>query len=280
MVRTIDPDFDLYLRDHCLDGKPVLPMAMAAELMAEAALASQVALSDGPYFELTALEQLQVLQGIVLDGRLRNVRLIVRPTEASSSDQEVEVRIVDEESVDRVFYRAKARLSRETSLYPYEPLVLIEPRPFPMSVEEAYDQWLFHGPLLQGIERVEGVGSNGIRAILTPSSPRRCLAGTPEGAWLMDPVVVDSALQLIILWARMYWDMTPLPSRFGVYRRFEDLSSPAIGAGVHVRPESKGHVIHADIAFLGEKNRLLGRLEDMEVTCSTSLNRLAEHRMR
>ena len=36
---TLDPARDLYLRDHRLDGLPVLPLAMAMELMVEAVLA-------------------------------------------------------------------------------------------------------------------------------------------------------------------------------------------------------------------------------------------------
>src|SRR2546423_62472 len=37
IVRTLDPEHDLYLQDHRLDGRPVLPFAVALELMAEVA---------------------------------------------------------------------------------------------------------------------------------------------------------------------------------------------------------------------------------------------------
>ncbi|WP_300462941.1 polyketide synthase dehydratase domain-containing protein [Desulfobacula sp.] len=33
IAKTFEPDQDIYLKNHTLDGKPVLPAAMAMELM-------------------------------------------------------------------------------------------------------------------------------------------------------------------------------------------------------------------------------------------------------
>ncbi len=68
--------------------------------------------------------------------------------------------------------------------------------------------------------------------------------------------------------------MTSLPSRFGTYKRFGELNGKNISCQVRIRPDSKDHVIHADVAFIGEDGRLLGLLEDLEHNCSKSLNRL------
>jgi hypothetical protein len=179
-----------------------------------------------------------------------------------------------------------------------EPLILKDKRLFPMNIEEAYQQWLFHGPILQSITQIEGIGDNGIIASLVTSSPEKCLAkaipkskiqnpNSPElakehripnseGSWIIDPVILDCSLQLTILWGRMYLDMTSLPSRFGTYKRFGEFNGKKISCQVCVRPDSKGHVIRADVAFIGEDGRLLGLLEDLEHNCSKSLNRLTE----
>ena len=47
----------------------------------------------------------------------------------------------------------------------------------PISVEDAYRELLFHGPLFQGIESIEAIGGRGARATLRPSSIADCLGG-------------------------------------------------------------------------------------------------------
>jgi hypothetical protein len=210
------------------------------------------------------------------------------------------------ERSERTYYHAVAELAK-TLPEPIpgmdEPLILKEKRSFPMDIEEAYQQWLFHGPILQGITQIEGIGDNGIIASLVTSSPEKCSLRSPtpsaygltkalppsdfrlptsEGSWIIDPVIVDCSLQLTILWGRMYWDMTSLPSRFSSYKRFGEFTGKNIRCQVRIRPDSKGkgheslHVIHADVAFIGEDGRLLGLLEGLEHNCSKSLNRLTE----
>jgi hypothetical protein len=146
---------------------------------------------------------------------------------------------------------------------------------FPMSAAEAYRQWLFHGPLFQGITEIEGISTKGMAAICTTSSPRRCLMGEADGRWLIDPVVFDSGLQLIILWARAHRDMTPLPSRFRRYRRFGSFAGPSIRCHLQANAASDGHAVHANLFFIGADGSLLGVLEDLECNSSKALNRLA-----
>src|SRR5262249_53393262 len=128
-------------------------------------------------------------------------------------------------------------------------------------------------------------------------SPRDCLRGLPSGEWLIDPILVDSALQMQVLWARMHWDVTLLPARIQccrVVRRVGDTSGKA-GACVpfetasegedgargvryelRVRPESQEPTSHADHYFFDNDGRLLGFLTGVEGTGSKALNRLAE----
>jgi hypothetical protein len=148
---------------------------------------------------------------------------------------------------------------------------------FPMSVEAAYAEWLFHGPLFQGLARIEGISPEGLAATCTPSAPDRCLAGGPGGGWLIDPVVFDSALQMIILWTRHYTDATPLPSRFGRYRRFGPLAGPEVQCYLLVPGKPPGPLLAVDIAFVVE-GHLVGLLEGMECPSSSALNRLAGRR--
>jgi hypothetical protein len=144
-----------------------------------------------------------------------------------------------------------------------------------MTVEQAYQEWLFHGPLLRRIARIEGINDDGMVATLLPSSPQQCLAGAGPGSWIVDPALLDSGLQLILLWTRLRLDTTPLPTRIRRYRRFAALPDEAVQCDLHVRARPGGHLIDADLAFMDARRRLLVLIEGIEVAASRSMNRLA-----
>ena len=271
VVRYLDPAQDLYLQDHQLDGKPVLPMAMAIELVAEA-------VSLGwPGLELTVLKDAQVLKGVVLEHGTKPIRLTAKPRAGSSPQQlEVEISISEIEDPKRINYRMTAELAKRLPPPPkIEPFSTGEANSFQLTVQEAYHKWLFHGPLFQRISQIERIDTSEIIASLVPSSPQQCLAGATQGEWLIDPMIIDGGLQLILIWTRLHRDLMVLPSRFLAYRRFGSLSGPNIKCRVNIRSNPKSPVIHADLAFLGEEGQLLGLLEDGEGVGSSSLNRLA-----
>ena len=272
LTRILDPDRDLYLGDHRLDGRPVLPAAVAMELIAE------VAHRGWPGLEISELRSFRVLNGVVLDKATRSIRILARAeTQPSAERMELalDVSIVDPET-NRPFYKASVLLSdRLPEPPPVRLAPLRDPRPFPLSVQESYARWLFHGPLMQGIVRVAGIGEEGISGILRSSRPSACMKEPGGGDWLIDPVVVDSAFQLGILHSRSRYDMTPLPSRFRRFRRFAPLSGRTIGCEFRSRAVAGGQILEIQIDFVDENGRLLGCVEDMELSCSRELNRLA-----
>ena len=275
VVRTLDPAFDLYLLDHQLDGRPVMPMAMGLELLAE------VASEAVPDMRLDAVRELRVLRGVTLDHGPKTLRVVATPNRHGDGSVTVDLRAetaAPPADRTRVCYSASAEFGLNSAASSVEPLVLTDPRPLSMSVAEAYERWLFHGPLFAGIVDVEAIGTNGIIATLAPSSPRRCLATANGSQWLIDPVVVDSGLQMLILWARSYVDMTPLPSRLGCYHRLGGGGEGHLRCEVCIRSGPQNAVIHADMMFYDSAGKLTGWLEDMEVTCSKALNRLSETR--
>ena len=92
-----------------------------------------------------------------------------------------------------------------------------------------------------GIIEVEAVGTNGIIAKLATSNPQRCLAESAAEHWLIDPVIVDSGLQLLILWSRTHLDMTPLPARLGCYHYFGPMPRGEVRCEVAVRNVAGTH---------------------------------------
>ncbi len=272
VVRELDPSRDVYLMDHRMDDRPVLPVAMAVELMAE------VAQGGWPDFEVTGVRDLRVLKGIVLEQGPRTIRVSARKCSGRGSEPagiDVEVELSDVNGGGRPFYKTTVELGERLPAPPALPASSTTSlKPFPMTVIDAYRKWLFHGPIFQAITQIDGIADREARAVVLPSSPKRCLAGGGEGAWLIDPVVFDSGLQLFILWARHHLDKTPLPSRFRHYRRFGTLDRPSLKCHLRVLESSQDPVFHIDVWYVGSDGLVAGVLEDFEGACSASLNRL------
>jgi hypothetical protein len=228
---------------------------------------------------VTAVRDLRVLRGISFERGSQSARIVASAPKEMQGVVRVGMRAEIGEQ-HHLHDTADVELGPRLIVpAPNAPLQLVNPRPLPISIAEAYDQWLFHGPLFAGIADVEALGDNGIIAALSSSTPKRCLAESPEGHWLIDPVMVDSALQLIILWARTYLDMTPLPARLTCYHRYAGPISGAVRCEARVRHIAGTPVIHADFRFIDRAGKVVGWLEGLEGTCSKALNRLAETRI-
>ncbi len=283
---TLDLQRDHYLDDHRIDGRAVLPFAAAMELMAEVAVAAV------PGREIAGLRDIRLLDGVGLeDDRPVSVRIDAEPR-TDAAEVELTINPVNR---GRAHYRARAQLrdpaepvdsaSSYTPRFarghadmaaPSPPAPLADLTPFPIGVEDAYRDLLFHGPLFQGIVAIDGMDERGASALLRPSQPGRCVAGGDGGQWLLDPVLLDSALQIQVVWARMQWDVTLLPAEIGCYERIA-----AAGEGelvrheLRIRPASTPPLCHADHWFFGADGRLLAVLQDVVGVGTQTLNRLA-----
>ena len=274
-LRAFHLDHDCYLDDHRVDGRPVLPFAVAMELMAEAAAAAR------PGREVAGLLDIRLLHGVTVDevdGAA--VRIAARRT---PSPEEIEVTIATPDG-SRAHYRATARLRRPgapADLPGADGPELGDLAPFPTTVDAAYRELLFHGPIFQGIVEVEGMDERGAVSLLRPSSPQQCVAGAGEAPWLLDPVLLDSALQLQVVWARLHWDVTLLPAEIHAHLRALPATEAVIGPGelvrheLRLRPDSERPLCRADHRFYLPDGRLLATLEDVVGVGSAALNRLA-----
>jgi hypothetical protein len=150
--------------------------------------------------------------------------------------------------------------------------------PFGMSVEAAYRDLLFHGPLFQGIAAIEGMDERGAVSLLRASDPGSCLKGVEGLNWLLDPVLLDSALQVQVVWARLHWNVTLLPAEIASHRRALSDPVPA-GELVHhevvLRPDSVPPLCRMDHRFHLADGRLLATLGGVVGVGTAALNRLA-----
>jgi hypothetical protein len=259
ITRELTLGRDLYLNDHRLDGTPVLPLSMAAELMAEAAAA---VFPDWPVAEV---RRLRLLRAVALPNGAKPICLVATPRPAESGAREVDVEIAEA--------GAGAPSCRGTVVFRgglpegprWDGLALDTLRPFPMSAAEMYRTLLFHGPRLQCIAEVTGIAAHALIAQVRPSTPGACLASAQRLDWRLDPVLVDAAPQLLVVWARLTLGAAALPSGIRSVRRYR---APA-GAGplschFRVDPSSTGHTVVADAYFLDPDRRVVLAVEGLE----------------
>jgi acyl transferase domain-containing protein/NAD(P)H-dependent flavin oxidoreductase YrpB (nitropropane dioxygenase family)/NAD(P)-dependent dehydrogenase (short-subunit alcohol dehydrogenase family)/acyl carrier protein len=274
IVRRLDPDHDLYLRDHRLDAKPVLPAAMAIEFMAEAAQ------QNFPGWQVAGLKSVRVCKGIVLDNAHQDIRILVgipgSPNQEAAT-MELEVVIKGTASSEPVFYRGTVVMG-QTSLHPepYRLPPISEFQDFGLSAAEAYRRLTFHGPLFQNIQSIRGISEKGILTTIIPSEPQSCLADSLPGQWLIDPVVLDCGLQLGLFWQRTYFDITPLPSNFSEIWIYQPLyAGGPLECFYEVLREFGRTTVTANIYFLDQDSQLRLLIKGFESTGSKALNRLA-----
>jgi hypothetical protein len=144
---------------------------------------------------------------------------------------------------------------------------------YPRMLSEVYQDLLFHGPELQGIESVEGCSDGGIRATVSAArAPAAWLRQPLRNTWLADPLVLDCAFQLMILWCFEKHGSGSLPTSAGRYRQYRR-SFPR--EGVQIRADVKGDGPHravADIWFLDKSGAVVASIEDYECVIDASLN--------
>jgi hypothetical protein len=142
-------------------------------------------------------------------------------------------------------------------------------------VDEAYRDWLFHGECFAGVKEVLGISAAGISARLESLPPARLLAQPLAASWIVDPVLVDSAFQLSILWERWSFDKTPLPAGCDRVVFHARPATGAVDCWMATRAADEGGELETDIFFRDASGRLLLEMRNMRFTCTRELNRLA-----
>lgn len=265
---TLIPAIDHYLTDHCIDGKPVLPAAAAAEWLAEFVQAAW------PDYIVTELRDLQVLRGVIVPPAGLPIRLQARASShADPLSLEVLAELLEPQH-NRPCYRATVRLQPEVSAPPPVPWARLQGQTLEPAV--AYRNYLFHGPLFHLTTAIDALTSAGIDAQVTTSHPSSFTSqAAPDSAWLFDPGLIDVVPQLAIVWARMQHNTTPLPSRIGRLARYGN--QPWTGPlRLQLRVTAFDPMGLAYDACISDDRGVRFAITAMEGSCSPTLNRLSD----
>jgi hypothetical protein len=269
LERTIDLGSLPVIRSHVIDGHAVLPMALILEWLAESALHRH------PGMCLEGIDQLRLFKGVVLRGQgsaLVSFRVGRLGRKGNSQAVPVEMHGVLEGGREVTHARCDVLLGDSHAA---GERTLRESKLLPLAVDrdDIYRQILFHGQAMQAIQHVEGVDDQTIAARVSTSPPPASWMDRPlRQNWLTDPLAIDAAFQLLVLWTRERVGAASLPTALGSYRQF-CRAFPTDGVRVvAVIRQFSDHRAVADIEFLDSRGKAVARIESYECVIDSSLN--------
>jgi len=259
-----------FLRSHVLDGKAVLPMAVIVEWLAHGAL------HGNPGFRFHGFNDLRICKGVVFeDNTAFTLNVMAGRAVKRESFHLVPVELSSRGANDKTVLHARAEIVLATRLPEgIRSITELPSTPYTPQNGVIYNrERLFHGPDLHGIEQVDGCSAKGIAAVVKGApKPSSWIKRPLRSVWLTDPLVIDSAFQMMILWSFERFGAGSLPCFAGRYRQFQE-AFPRDGAQVVIRVTSESaHGAAADMEFLDRHTgKLVARLEGYECVIDPSL---------
>jgi NAD(P)-dependent dehydrogenase (short-subunit alcohol dehydrogenase family) len=259
----------LYLDEHMLDGRQVLPAAVALEMMAEAGRMLW------PGWQVAEVREHKLMKGVEMDSKPRQLRILILPPPYGSSEGfEVTAQLQSELAPGKMLthYRAVLRLAQE--LPEVVPAERARHGEKSLTLAKAYDEWLFHGPRFRVIEKIEGLSRSGAGARVRASYPQQWLHGcAADAAWVFDPALLDAAAQMAWLWSRAFRDEAALPARFGRVVRYRTRCPERMHMEYERTETADPSLLRANVTFFDETGEAVMAIEELDSIASAALNR-------
>jgi len=267
--REIDVQRHPILSSHVLGGKPVVPFALMTEWLGHGALHAN------PGLELFGLDDIRLFKGIRLDREKRLVRLLAGKTKRSGSVFEVTVEMRDGiyEGAEIIHSRARAILSEELPPPPkYEKSDFDESQAGDWHIDDIYENILFHGRELRGISKIYPHSSRIVIAKVSAApSPDKWMTNPLRSRWIADPLVIDSAFQMAIVWSFKNMGLACLPSCCAGYRQYRrEFPQNGVRAVMEVTDTTE-HKIRCDFVFFDGQDAVVATLNGYEAIMDASL---------
>lgn len=272
-VSVVLDDSHAYLKEHRIDGTPVLPAAAAMEMICETARRLW------PGWQVVQMREFRLMKGVELRQMPRTVRIEVNPPPYGSSEGfEVVAVLQSELSPGRwvSHYRGVVRLEQQFAPAPTrERSVHVERA---LAVRTAYDEWLFHGPRFQVIEAIRGLSARGSVSQVHATAPTDWMVAPPAEAastgWVFDPALIDAAAQMALLWDRAFRGESCLPTAFGRVQRYVAVLPHALTMDFERLDNPDPAIVHAHVHFIDAQGRVVLEIEDLQCISAAALNRL------
>jgi hypothetical protein len=259
---ALNPEKEIFLRQHLVQQKPTLPFVVALELMAEAA---RVVSGRPIVVEATSVVALQAIkwngpEPISLNVEARTL------SEGVHCDLKADIRRRDGRMVasDRTFFSgtlhtAQALCTRRVQR-PDLTDVSWELVQYPASSAAVY-----HGPDLQCLRRFAMVGDQGYGELSASSMVQLGGGKRPISGWSVHCAAMDACLYAAALFAGKRYQRLSLPLRFGIIRwgRLPDAGEPCL---VQIREKAqlpRGLLLAFDL--MGLNGDLLLAVDDYSI---------------
>ncbi len=270
--RVIDRDEDLYLDDHTLghglagsrgSAMAMMPLTMSLEILAEAAAALR------PGRTVVGLRDVRAYRWLAFDDRPQQIQVsattlppvpgvdLVRVTLTNLSEDERK----DADAASPVV-EAIVELADRYSLAPI-PQSEVLGSPSRLAGPELYRSVMFHGPMWQGVESMDVVGSSGAEATLRVLPSNRFFRQLSRPEFEIDPITLDAAGQVVGFWTSELLETGKIVFPFRVERI--DIYGPAASCGSRVQCRAAIQLIGdrlttSTIDVIGEDGRLWMRI--------------------
>jgi acyl transferase domain-containing protein/NAD(P)-dependent dehydrogenase (short-subunit alcohol dehydrogenase family) len=257
------------LASHVIGGKPVVPFALIGEWIGHGAL------KENPGFSLHGFDDFRLLSGIRLEQEGKLVRLMAGKARKAGDAWQVDVELRNgvKNGRDLIHSRAKALLvDRFPDAPPFKSNGKNGNHPFPRHLDSIYDEILFHGDHLRAIKTIDSYSEHGMTAQLTGApKPETWMQDPIRERWMADPMVLDGAFQMAIVWCYERSGKVCLPTYARAYRQYRP-AFPAQGVKAVMTVTDHTHrKMVADFTFLDEDHQVVATLSGYEATIDESL---------
>jgi phosphopantetheine--protein transferase-like protein len=203
----------------------------------------------------------------VTEGQPITLRIIARRRD-SKTREETEVRLIEDDDAEgsrpnggTLYVEGSIIFGNE---YPSPPRIDLpsfnSAGPYSSNPEEYYTELMFHGPSFRGVKSVDQIGENGVEGTLKVPPDTGLFRSHKNPNFLVDPVLLDTAGQLVAFWAAERLDtgfvVSPIAFKalhiYGPFIRRSD----SLKCYAQINLPDDGHV-DANISVVDPAGRLL-----------------------
>jgi 8-amino-7-oxononanoate synthase len=238
-----------FLDDHQLAGQPVLPLASALDLAAQAAAdaagkpGAPVAVRDFRLQKPVRVPDAAQLCVSATGERELAVSLYARRDGALQASPSYTAFAVAGADAGQTL--ASARPAPQAS----------RPADLPLSLDDFYADYTFHGPRLRGIVGIEQLDAQGIVGTVRTSKPGDWMLHPERADWAIDPLAIDGAFQLAAYWAWTNLERAGFPIGIEEYVQLEPLRG-TLRASLHLE-QSAGDEVRGTIVLQAPDGRVV-----------------------
>ena len=255
------------LVSHVMNGRAVLPAALIIEWLAHGAM------HGNPGLAFHGFNQFKVLKGLVLEGdSAAQVTVSTGAPQSRDGLLAVPVQFTSRNSNGKSTLHATAEVLLADFL-PAAPSVTPAVKRNGILSKSVYgDGRLFHGPDFQCIEALEVCNPANAAALVRSSpAPKMWITAPLRPAWLADPLALDAAFQLLILWSTAQRAAPSLPCAMRSFRQFAAFPKTGGSRVVASITSAETPVAVADLQFFDREGGLVALGEGYEFVVDPNL---------